>query len=95
MRTKNLKKVEHFGISTIEAMSSQGVPVVVGKGGLKEIVEHGENGFLWQTEDELIGDTMKLIENKEMMAAMQKKARSRAQYFSKEKFAQTLKEMIG
>ncbi len=48
------EKLEHFGITTVEAMSAGCVPVVIDKGGQPEIVSHGENGFLWRTEEELI-----------------------------------------
>ena len=92
---KEPTKVEHFGISPLEAMSSEAVPVVVGKGGLKEIVEHGVSGFLWQTEEELAHSTAQLIENHDMMETMGKKARERAKFFSKERFRKTLEEMIG
>lgn len=91
---KEPKKVEHFGISTIEAMASGGVPIVVGKGGLKEIVEYGVNGFLWEDEDELISYTQKLIKDKVLLRTMQENARKRAGKFGKKQFAQTLREMV-
>jgi glycosyltransferase involved in cell wall biosynthesis len=34
-------------------MAAGCVPVVVNKGGQPEIVEHGKNGFVWNTLDEL------------------------------------------
>jgi glycosyltransferase involved in cell wall biosynthesis len=45
---------EHFGMSVAEAMTAGCIPVAVNKGGLKEIVQQGKNGFLWETTDELI-----------------------------------------
>ncbi|MGO9482744.1 MAG: glycosyltransferase, partial [Candidatus Kryptoniota bacterium] len=51
---------EHFGMSVAEAMSAQCVPIVVNKGGIREIVIHGENGFLWSTTDELIRYTLQV-----------------------------------
>jgi glycosyltransferase involved in cell wall biosynthesis len=56
-------KFEHFGITTVEAMASGCVPVVIGKGGQPEIVDHGKNGFLWQTLDELRLNTFRLIQD--------------------------------
>lgn len=50
----NPEKFEHFGLSTIEAMQYGVVPVVYNAGGQPEIVRHGENGFLWNTVDELV-----------------------------------------
>ncbi len=46
-------KFEHFGITTVEAMASGCVPVVIGNGGQPEIVRHGVSGYLWRSLDEL------------------------------------------
>jgi len=54
-------KFEHFGITTVEAMASGCVPVVIGMGGQPEIVQHGQNGFLWLKLEELQSLTWKLI----------------------------------
>jgi len=40
--------VEHFGITTVEAMAAGAVPVVIDKGGQREIVDDGINGFRWK-----------------------------------------------
>ncbi len=56
-------KFEHFGITTVEAMASGCVPVVIGKGGQREIVKHGQNGFLWQDLDELRTFTWQIIKD--------------------------------
>lgn len=37
--------VEHFGMTTVEAMQNYCVPIVIDGGGQKEIVEHGVSGF--------------------------------------------------
>ena len=87
-------KVEHFGISALEAMSSGAVPIVVNKGGLPEIVEHGVNGFLCETEDDFIGYTRKIIENASLKRKMSVAARQRAGWFSRKRFDETLKEMV-
>jgi glycosyltransferase involved in cell wall biosynthesis len=41
-------RVEHFGITTVEAKAAGCVPVVIDKGGLREIVRH-QVGERWQT----------------------------------------------
>ncbi len=46
-------KFEHFGMTTVEAMAAGAVPFVLAAGGQREIVNHGKNGFLWQSRDEL------------------------------------------
>ena len=40
-------KMEHFGITTVEAMAGGCVPIVINLGGQKEIVKQTENGYLW------------------------------------------------
>lgn len=83
---KNPEKVEHFGMTTVEAMAGGCVPLVVGKGGQKEIVEEKKNGFLWQSEDELVSLTERLISDTKQMSKMSESAVLRSREFSKEKF---------
>ena len=45
---------EHFGITTVEAMSYGCVPIVINAGGQPEVVEHGKNGFLFNDEQGLL-----------------------------------------
>ena len=56
-------RLEHFGITTVEAMAAGCVPVVLGKGGQTEIVRPGHDGFLWYTSADLVAQTRRLIEN--------------------------------
>lgn len=78
--------VEHFGISTVEAMAAGCVPVVINKGGQPEIVQHGVNGFVWETLDELRDYTTRLINDDALRLKMSEAARNRAQVFSSERF---------
>lgn len=64
---KEPKRVEHFGITVVEAMSAGCVPVVFSAGGHKEIVADGENGFLWKKTRQLQKITKVLIENRKNM----------------------------
>ena len=57
------EKFEHFGLSTIEAAQYGAVPVVFNGGGQPEIINHGSNGFLWDTADELEDFTKLLMED--------------------------------
>lgn len=57
-------RVEHFGISTVEAMSAGCIPIVINAGGQKEIIQNGVNGFLWNSEEELIEKTREVISGK-------------------------------
>lgn len=51
------KLSEHFGITAVEAMASGCIPIVYNGGGLPEIVQDGTNGYLWDTQEELIEKT--------------------------------------
>lgn len=85
---------EHFGISTVEAMSTGAVPVVINAGGQKEIVEHEKSGFLWNTLDELIGYTKKIIKNEKLLDRMRESAIGRSKKFTGNRFCEELKEII-
>jgi glycosyltransferase involved in cell wall biosynthesis len=80
-------RTEHFGMSTVEAMSAGCIPLVVNAGGQKEIVSHAKSGYLWNTVDELIGGTLDLMQNPDRIPPMQHEARKRFTDFSPEKFA--------
>ena len=78
--------VEHFGISTVEAMAAGCVPVVINKGGQSEIVEHEISGFVWDSLDELQKYTTQLMSDDNLRLQMSAAARKRAQMFSRETF---------
>jgi len=86
--------MEHLGLSTIEAMASGAVPVVIGRGGQKEIVEDGKNGFLWNKKEKLIDLSLRLIKNRNLFDKMSQKARIRAKDFSKQKFNKMTEEIF-
>ena len=87
---QNPEKVEHFGITTVEAMAAGIVPIVLGKGGQKEIIEDRKNGFLWQTTEGLIKITLELLNDKKRLQQLSKEAIMRSKEFSKEVFYQKL-----
>lgn len=87
-------KMEHFGISTVEAMSAAVVPAVIGKGGQVEIVEHGQSGFLWSSLDELKRYTIQLIKDEQLLKKLSIGAKKRALDFSKTRFEDRIKEII-
>lgn len=87
-------KMEHFGISTVEAMAGGCIPIVIAKGGQVEIVENKKNGILWDSLEDLKRSTVKLIKNKSEMKKLSKEAVKRANFFTKEKFQEHLKRII-
>lgn len=91
---KHPERTEHFGITTVEAMYAGAVPVVIGVGGQPEIIDEGETGFLWNTTEELIQKTQKLIEHDKMRNEIAKKSIEKAKQFSTEIFCEKLKEII-
>lgn len=83
-------RMEHFGMTTVEAMSASCVPLVINKGGQREIVSQGESGYLWQSVDELIARSLDLIRDPDMIHRMRNKAAERARDFDKSHFTERL-----
>lgn len=54
---------EHFGIAVVEAMAAGCIPIVVDKGGLKEILDDGKYGQLWKTKAELIEKSLSVMKS--------------------------------
>jgi glycosyltransferase involved in cell wall biosynthesis len=88
------ENTEHFGITIVEAMISGLVPVVIAKGGIPEIIENGVNGYLWNSIEELILKTKRLIENPDLINEMSGYAISTCDQFSKENFEKQLIQII-
>lgn len=80
------EKTEHFGITTVEAMSFGAVPVVINKGGQKETVVDGETGFLWDTEEQCVENTAKLIRDDGLRRSLAEASVIRAKKFSIDEF---------
>ena len=91
---KHPEYAEHFGISTVEAMGAGAVPVVINAGGQREIVKDGQNGFLWNTPEELKKKTMFLIDNPKKLQELSYKAQEKTKDFSRERFCREIEELI-
>lgn len=89
----NPYQCEHFGITTVEAMSAGCVPIVINMGGQKEIVNE-TCGFLWNSVEELILYTEKVAQNPELLQAMAQKAIERSEYFSVAHFEKQLETIL-
>jgi glycosyltransferase involved in cell wall biosynthesis len=79
--------VEHFGMTTVEAMQNYCVPIVFNGGGQREIVEHEISGFLFSTEKELISLTLKVLADDELRKRIAQGAYERSHKFNADLFA--------
>jgi glycosyltransferase involved in cell wall biosynthesis len=91
---KNPYALEHFGLTTVEAMSAGCVPIVINKGGQKEIVENGINGFLWNNPEQLIEKTVFLIQNSAQYASMSKAAKESVKRYSLDGFTNNFDKIL-
>lgn len=81
--TEDPAEQEHFGIAVVEAMAAGCIPIVVNKGGLKEILDDGKYGLLWNTKAELIDETLKVMKSTNYD---RQKIVERSKVFEKERF---------
>lgn len=92
--SKEPNKVEHFGITPVEAMSSGVLPLLFNAGGHKEIVNEGENGYLWNSTEQLINKTEKIVTNTKLFKNLVSNAKRDAQKYSYEKFEQEFLSLL-
>ncbi len=88
------EKFEHFGITTVEAMAAGCVPVVINKGGQKEIIKNGYNGFLFNSRRELKDITLRIIDGKADAGKIRENALASCRKFSNSEFEKNLISII-
>jgi len=91
---KEPEKVEHFGITPIEAMASGAVPVVIAKGEAPKIIKNELNGFLWSTKEELAKISMTLINRPEKLKEISQNTQTSSLDYSKQIFWRKFHEII-
>ncbi len=91
---KNPKKVEHFGITTVEAMAAGAVPIIFVAGGHKEIIADGENGFLWKDTNSLLKSTKRVIEEKGLVKKLSTKAKIDSRVYEYERFEKEIWDIL-
>lgn len=91
---KHPEKVEHFGISTGEAMSYGCAPVVINKGGQPEVLGPELAHLLWNTGKECIATTLELMQDSEYRKKIQQIAHQSIERFSPSVFRRKLDQMI-
>src|SRR5574337_4052 len=86
------ERLEHFGMSTVEAMSAGCVPVVIGRAGQVEIIQDGRSGFLWNTLKDLQRYSLMLIQDEHLRRRLADGAIARSRDFTRDVFvANTLR----
>jgi glycosyltransferase involved in cell wall biosynthesis len=88
------EKVEHFGITVVEAMAAKAIPLVVAKGGHKEIVEHNINGYLWSKKRELLSYAQEIADNFGITRELSNNAHEKAQKYSEDRFIEQFTGLI-
>lgn len=86
-------QMEHFGITTVEAMSAGCIPVVINKGGQVEIVKE-DCGFKWDTLEELVSFTEQICGGSFDEEKITREAQNRSKDFSKEAFTNQLRDFF-
>ena len=75
---------EHFGITIVEAMASGCVPICLGTGGVKEIIDDCSEGILVNDTEELNQETIALINNPKQIKEISRNAIERSKDFDEE-----------
>ena len=91
---RNPVKFEHFGISVVEAMANEAVPVVLNQGGLPELVQDGHDGFLWSSTAELRARSWDLVRDLDLRSGMARQARKSSERFNTAAFRTRLNELV-
>ncbi len=86
--------MEHFGISTVEAMSAGAVPIVYRGGGQVEIVKDDENGFLWNTRDQLCEKTCSLVKDPTRLSVFSKLATQTSKKYTAKVFTDAFDDLL-
>lgn len=89
------EQVEHLGITPLEAMSTGCITFCYNAGGPKEIINHSNNGFLFNNEEELLEQTYQIIQDKPLQKRIQLQAKEYVvKKFNYEAFRKRVKEVI-
>jgi glycosyltransferase involved in cell wall biosynthesis len=87
-------RYEHFGITTVEAMSAGAVPVVIDAAGQVEIVEQGASGYRFAGLDDLVTHTERLIADPDWRATLSAAAERRAHDFGWDAFVARVRDEV-
>lgn len=85
---------EHFGMSTVEAMSAGAVPIVLDTAGARDSVRDRVDGIRWSTIEELVAETRRLALDDRRWENMSIAAQRGASRFSYAAFRTATLEML-
>jgi len=88
------EKVEHFGMTTVEAMSAGCIPIVIAKGGQKEIIVENKTGFLCNTVEDISKKTIYVIAHPELLLQINKNITSEIKRFNIDTFFEKLNNLL-
>lgn len=91
---ENPEAAEHFGLTTVEAMSYGCVPLVYADGGQTEIVR-SSYGRLWKTMDELVETTGRLVRDADHRRALALRAAEASREHGYRAFGQRCRRLFG
>lgn len=87
---KNPEKMEHFGITIVEAMAGGVVPIVYAGGGHVEIIKDNDNGFIWENVGNLTKKTFAIISSSKDLRRVSENAKKSAETYSESNFEKLL-----
>ncbi|MHB8055449.1 MAG: glycosyltransferase family 4 protein [Candidatus Aminicenantales bacterium] len=88
-------ETEHFGMTVVEAMQNEVVPIVFDGGGLPEIVDHAVNGFRVRTRAELLVRALELIRDPAARERFGLAAREKSRIYARPQFEATVRSIFG
>jgi glycosyltransferase involved in cell wall biosynthesis len=90
----NPAHVEHFGLSTVEAMQNGCLPIVFDGGGQREIVEEGKSGFRFPSGRELLAMTLQVVQDPDLRQRLGQAARRRGADFTRAVFVEKVRVLF-
>lgn len=90
----NPKNMEHFGMTTVEAMINGCVPVVINKAGQREIMKFGLEFLAWDDLNQFVSITNSLINDENRIRELQPVVIEVAQRFSYRVFENKANEIV-
>lgn len=89
---KSPNRLEHFGITVVEAMAAGCIPFVFEAGGHREIVNTG-SGFLWKSLKQLVDKTVKIVNSPDLVN-LSRESKRHSKQFSYESFERQVLQII-